>query len=147
MNWTIKTEKTVLGYPKAIMTLKVPEGVSGLQIIDAARTVVEKNKAAVPEVSLVLDYYYRDDDTYFVVGQQSMHSCQDLILAVDDPSTVNLTTLIHPKACYTLVRVDSHHWQGEKYGIHYKDIQIVDACRQFRDELKKLLNVTPPPGE
>lgn len=137
--------ETVLSYPKAIMTLEIPDGVNGQQIIDAAHAVVERNKMSHSEVGLVKDPYYRDDDVYFILGQDSKAPYEDLILSVVEAGS--FTNLIHPEGGYTWVRVVSHHWPSRKYAVGYDDTQVVDACRQFRDELGKLLGTTSQPGE
>ncbi len=146
MNWTSETV-TVFAYPKAIMTLEIPSGVSGQQIIDAARAVVEKNQKANPEIKFATADYYRDDDTCFVVGQQSMYPYHDLVLSVEDAPTGNLTHLINPKGGYIFLRVESNRWNGEKYPVGYQDRDHVDSCKYFRDELGKLLNAPTQPGE
>ncbi len=146
MNWTSQTVETVLSYPKAVMTLKIPQGVSGQQIIDAAHAVVKKNRANL-ETQFVIDNYYRDDDVCLIVGRQSMDPSRDLVLSVRDAATGNPTHLINPQGGYIFLRVESCQWEGRKYAINSGDHRIVESCRHFRDELGKLLNAPSQPGE
>lgn len=144
MTWTSQTVETVLAYPKAIMTLHIPADIDGRRIIDAVRDSIEENKASNPETVLVEEHYYRDEEIYFVIGQQSMYPYKDLILAVDDAK--GFTHFIRPTKSYKCIHVVSHHWRGEKYAVGYSDQQVVDACRHFRDQLRDRLNRPSQPG-
>ena len=121
---------------KAIMTLKVADGIFGEKLIEAVENVVKLGKERhIWEGSLVKRKVVIDERDVYILGLNSKYNSQDVVIVTGENYD---NFYIDPTDRYHIIAVKSHKWSfGESYLVNESDDDFIKHARNFRTLLKK----------